>query len=381
MKPATLDTIDGHPVLRFERLLRHPPHKVWKAITDPAELAHWFPARVETELRVGATMRFTFENGAGENGAGENGAGENGAGENGTGADGTGDGGPVEQPPDGEIIEFDPPKVFAYRWGQDLLRWELVGEDSGCRLHFSHVISDAHGGAAAAGRNAAGWDTCLDALSARLDNRPPPTVGDSPAPPTDPAQMLEQIEAYIERFGLSCGEVLDRPDGCVLRFERDLVWTPPDQAWATLTGTVLAAATVVATTTADTAAADTAAADTAAADTAAADTAAADTAAADDDAATIGEQPPPSATNDAVPAGPVTAAEPPRLLEYDWLHDGRPAGRVRWEITADPLAGTRLVLTQTVPARLSGLREPALAAWQAHIGRLFAAMFGQTSRP
>jgi uncharacterized protein YndB with AHSA1/START domain len=300
VKPATLDTIGGRPVLRFERLLHHAPDKVWKAVTDPAELAHWFPARVETELRVGAPMRFTLEGGPAE-------------------------GGPADTP-DGEIIEFDPPRVFAYRWGQDVLRWELIPEGSGCRLHFSHVLSDAQGGAAAAGRNAAGWDACLDALSARLDDRPPPE------PPTEPAQMLEQIEAYVERFGLGRGEVLDRPDGCVLRFERDLVWTPPDHAWATLTSRVTVA---------------------------------------------IGDQPPPAATNDVVPAGPVTAAGPPHLLTYEWLHDGRPAGLVRWEITADPLAGTRLVLTQTVPARLSGLRERALAAWQAHIERLFAAMFGQ----
>lgn len=57
---AALQTIDGKPVLRFQRRLGHPPHKVWKAISDPAELRHWFPAEVETELRPGAGMRFTF---------------------------------------------------------------------------------------------------------------------------------------------------------------------------------------------------------------------------------------------------------------------------------------------------------------------------------
>jgi uncharacterized protein YndB with AHSA1/START domain len=320
-KPAILDTIGGRPVLRFERLLRHSPGKVWKAITDPAELAHWFPARVATELRVGAPMRFTFESDPAE-------------------------GGPVTETPGGEIIEFDPPKVFAYRWGQDVLRWELVPEDSGCRLHFSHVLSDAQGGAAAAGRNAAGWDVCLDALSTRLDDRPPPE------PAANPAQMLGQIEAYVERFGLGRGEVLDQPGGCVLRFERDLVWTPPDRAWAILTDPDAITAAIAADATADRITAD-------------------------GIAAGVGERPPSPATNDVVPAGPITSAEPPHLLEYEWLHDGRPAGRVRWEITSDPLAGTRLVLTQTVPSRLSGLRERALTAWQSHLERLFAAMFGQ----
>jgi uncharacterized protein YndB with AHSA1/START domain len=84
---ATLQTIDGRPVLRFERKLAHSPAKVWKAITDPAEMAHWFPAAVDTELKPGATMRFTFPDAA-----------------------------PLEATGEGEILEFDPPKVYAFRW-------------------------------------------------------------------------------------------------------------------------------------------------------------------------------------------------------------------------------------------------------------------------
>ena len=33
---ATLDTVDGRPVLRMERRLAHPPEKVWRAIHEPA---------------------------------------------------------------------------------------------------------------------------------------------------------------------------------------------------------------------------------------------------------------------------------------------------------------------------------------------------------
>ncbi|MBV8934055.1 MAG: SRPBCC domain-containing protein, partial [Kutzneria sp.] len=56
---ASLRIVEGTPVLRFERRIAHPPAKVWRAVTDPAEMAHWFPAAVETELRTGAAMRFT----------------------------------------------------------------------------------------------------------------------------------------------------------------------------------------------------------------------------------------------------------------------------------------------------------------------------------
>jgi uncharacterized protein YndB with AHSA1/START domain len=30
-----LRRIDGKPVLRFERVLAHPPAKVWRAVTEP----------------------------------------------------------------------------------------------------------------------------------------------------------------------------------------------------------------------------------------------------------------------------------------------------------------------------------------------------------
>ncbi|MGW0591137.1 hypothetical protein [Streptosporangium sp. NPDC002607] len=50
---------------------------------------------------------------------------------------------------------------------------------------------------------------------------------------------------------------------------------------------------------------------------------------------------------------------------------------MRWELAHDPGRGTRVVLTQTVPARLAGLRTTALAAWQTHLELLFAAVQGE----
>lgn len=201
--PATLETIDGKPVLRLERRLAHSPKKVWRAITEPDEMAHWFPARVETELKVGAVMRFTFE-----------------------------------------------------------------------------------------------------------------------------------------------GQVLGHPDGHLVRFERDLVWRPAADIWAALIGGEG--------TTED------------------ARTTRRDLA--------VGAPPPPASTTDDVPAGPLTAVDPPHLLEYTWRHEGAPAGRVRWEVLADPKSGHRIVVTQTVPARLADLLPTALAARQTHLELLFATLFG-SSRP
>lgn len=280
----TLSTENGRTVLRMQRDLRHPVEKVWRAITEPAELAHWFPAMVDTELRVGATMRFTFE--------GE------------------------ENSATGEILELDPPKVFTYSWDDDVLRFELVPDGSGCRLLFSHTISETNGGKFAAGRNAAGWGVCLAALEARLS-------GEDFQPPQD---MFGPIADYADRFGLAAGEVREERDGTVVRFEWDVVWIPAKDVWAALTGGHEPAA---------------------------------------------GHTPPPPATTERVPAGPVTVAEPPNVLEYRWPRDGAAAGRVRWEISEDPLAGHRLVLTQSVPSGHEDRVPEILSAWRTHLVAFF----------
>ena len=190
---ATLDTIGGKSVLRFERRLAHPPEKVFRAISDPAELRHWFPAAMETELRAGAPIRFTFEE-------------------------------MDDDAPGGEVLEVDPPKLLVYTWGDDVLRWEIVPDGDGCRLFFSQTIAAGgiSGGRPGTARNAAGWDVCLGALAARLDGEPAPETAWFPL-----------FEAYVERFGLGEGTVRESGDEVVLRFERDVV-QPPETVWAFL---------------------------------------------------------------------------------------------------------------------------------------------------
>ena len=46
--------------LRFTRDLAHPQEKVWRAITEPEHLAHWFPTTIEGERKPGADLRFSF---------------------------------------------------------------------------------------------------------------------------------------------------------------------------------------------------------------------------------------------------------------------------------------------------------------------------------
>jgi uncharacterized protein YndB with AHSA1/START domain len=51
---------DGRWQLRFTRTLRHPPDKVWRAITEPEHLAQWFPTTIEGDRAAGAPLRFSF---------------------------------------------------------------------------------------------------------------------------------------------------------------------------------------------------------------------------------------------------------------------------------------------------------------------------------
>lgn len=143
---ATLDTVDDRTVLRFERRLAHPVEKVWKAITDPGELTHWFPQDLKGSFAPGAKLRFAFR-----------------------GEPPVLDGKVIEDFT-GEVLEMDPPRVLAYTWSGDVLRWTLTPDGDGCLLVFTDTF-DERGKAA---RDGAGWHVCLDAMEARLDDTAPP---------------------------------------------------------------------------------------------------------------------------------------------------------------------------------------------------------------
>jgi uncharacterized protein YndB with AHSA1/START domain len=134
---GTLETTpDGRLVLRYERRLAHRPERVWRAITEPGQLGKWFPAAVDMDLVPGGKMRFTF----------------------------------LEKDvdsPDGRVTELDPPRVFAFDWGEENLRFELRPERDGCLLVFTNTLDDR----SKLARVGAGWHLCLDVLEANLDGR------------------------------------------------------------------------------------------------------------------------------------------------------------------------------------------------------------------
>ncbi|HSR26078.1 MAG TPA: SRPBCC family protein [Candidatus Eisenbacteria bacterium] len=144
--------------LRFVRHLAHPAETVWQALTDPEHLRAWFPAEIEGERAVGATLRFVFPDGQGPT-----------------------------MP--GEMIAYDPPALLEYRWGEDLLRFELRPEAAGCVLTFTTVFGEQ----GRAARDGAGWHTCLDLLAQHLAGA---------EPPWSPPQRWAQVHgAYVESLG------------------------------------------------------------------------------------------------------------------------------------------------------------------------------------
>jgi uncharacterized protein YndB with AHSA1/START domain len=167
---AVLQDHEGRSVLRFERLLPHPPERVWRSLTEPDELFSWHPTPLEFEPVAGGTVTYLA-------------------------------GGDAPDMPDGEVTEYEPPRIFGHTWGEDRLRWELAPHEEGCLLVLTHTFDDRF----KAARDAAGWHVCLDALSAALEGNP------------DRGLMREGWRelnsAYQERFGIPPEKATPPPTG------------------------------------------------------------------------------------------------------------------------------------------------------------------------
>lgn len=136
------ETVPDGWTLVFTRDLRHPPDRVWAALTEPERLRDWAPYTADRDLGSTGPAVLTMLD------AGE----------------------PMDLP--GTVTRAEPPRLLEYTWGGDVLRWHLAGAGSGTRLTLRHTVRDPDQVAMVA----AGWHLCLAVAERLLDGRPVPPI-------------------------------------------------------------------------------------------------------------------------------------------------------------------------------------------------------------
>src|SRR5580704_5370932 len=120
------------------RELRHPPERVWRALTEPAHLREWAPFEADRSLGTrGTTVKLTTV------------------------------GAPTPLVSETTVTRADAPTVLEYKWGGNDIRWELEAFGGGTRLTLLHDIDRRF-----ISMGAAGWHICFDVLDHLLSGTP-----------------------------------------------------------------------------------------------------------------------------------------------------------------------------------------------------------------
>ena len=155
-----LELAKERATLVFRRHLDHAPAKVWRALTESGHLEAWFPCTIEGERTAGSALQFSFKEMPGLMLA-------------------------------GEVLAWDPPRLFEFKWGPDTLRFELEPDGDGCVFTLTDIFEEIGKGA----RDAAGWHVCLENLVDSLNGR-------EPSPERASGNYWRTINArYQELFG------------------------------------------------------------------------------------------------------------------------------------------------------------------------------------
>ncbi len=120
------------------RDLRHPPAKVWKALTDPEDLREWAPFDSDRNLGSAGTAKLSTV------------------------------GAPTPMVSESQVKRADAPRLLEYNWGGQDIRWELEAlGGGGTRLTLWHNINRNF-----ISMGAAGWHICFDVLERLLAGQP-----------------------------------------------------------------------------------------------------------------------------------------------------------------------------------------------------------------
>jgi len=149
------------------RELRHSPDKVWRALTDPAQLREWAPFDADTSLgRAGTTVKLTTV------------------------------GAPTPMVSETTVTRADAPNLLEYKWGGFDMRWKLEALGGGTRLTLWTNIDRRY-----IAMGAAGWHVCFDVLAHLLDGDP---IGRTAGPDAMKVSGWPRLHAeYAKQFGVA----------------------------------------------------------------------------------------------------------------------------------------------------------------------------------
>ena len=146
------------------RELRHPPAKVWEALTDPEQLREWAPFDSDRNLGTVGTARLSTV------------------------------GASSPQVAESRVTRADAPRTLEYSWGAQDIRWELEPQGTGTRLTLWHNIDRRF-----ISMGAAGWHICFDVLDRLLSGE---AIGRMAGPELMKNGEWQRLNAeYAKQFG------------------------------------------------------------------------------------------------------------------------------------------------------------------------------------
>jgi uncharacterized protein YndB with AHSA1/START domain len=153
--------------LVLTRELRHPPAKVWQALTDPEHLREWAPFDSDRNLGTAGTTAMLSTVGA-----------------------------PTPHVTETEVKRAEAARVLEFSWGGQDIRWELEAlGGGGTRLTLWTSIPRPY-----ISMGAAGWHICFDVLDRLLAGQP---IGRLTGPDAMKFDGWQRLNAeYAKQFGV-----------------------------------------------------------------------------------------------------------------------------------------------------------------------------------
>jgi uncharacterized protein YndB with AHSA1/START domain len=156
---------DAEPwTLVLVRELRHPPARVWQALTDPAQLREWAPFDADQSLASIGTVKLTTI------------------------------GAPKLLITESRVKRADAPHALEFEWGGGEVRWQLEPLGGGTRLTLWANIDRRY-----ISMGAAGWHICLDVLDHMIGGDP---IGRIAGPEAFKFDFQRLQGEYAKQFGV-----------------------------------------------------------------------------------------------------------------------------------------------------------------------------------